>query len=399
MGRPRRWTQRRFGFRYTGRDAVRIEVLGCLPEEAGLPGLSGTFSSGGATLADIQLGIGWNRFSVLLPQEDKLYRDIRVELSGSWTADNDPRKLTLLVDTIAVSEPPAVPAPEPSLSSRILGWRRSSARGEGPETATERLGREVRALKDEVARLERLLERRSPVEDPALQLGFEDNYRGPRELIKERQRVYLPFFRGRWNVLDVGSGRGEFLELLRESGSEGWGVEINPYLAAYCGGLGLRVIEDDAIAYIGTLGDGTLGGVFCAQVVEHLATADRGALLREIHAKLEPGGVLVAETVNPGCLSVFSDSFYMDASHVVPIPSELLSFELKALGFDQVRVLTSSPVEEERRLPALPAPPAAAELVSALGQWRDRLNALLFGDRDYAVVARKPSVEASSGLA
>jgi SAM-dependent methyltransferase len=384
-GRQWRWAKRRFGFRYAGSEAVQVKLHCCLPEELGLSGLWGTLSGPGAETKRFEVGPGWNELLFTLPESQRVARDLTVELSGSSTPARESRELALLVDSITVS-----PAP-PSLLERVTAWRGHRVRQESPESAAEKLAREVLELREEVARLGALLGRASPLrEDPDLQARFEDNFRGSRELIKERQRLYLPYFRDSWNVFDVGCGRGEFLELLREIGSDGWGVEINPYLVAFCRKQGLRVIEDDALSHLRSLKDGSLDGVFCAQVLEHLSVTERSEILRQAHAKLKPTGVLVAETVNPNCLSVFSDSFYMDPTHVVPIPSDLLVFELEALKFDQVQVLFSSPVPEERRLPALPSLTGAEELAGALGRWRERLNGLLFGDRDYAVIARKP---------
>ncbi|HEV2062952.1 MAG TPA: class I SAM-dependent methyltransferase [Thermoanaerobaculia bacterium] len=390
-GRQRRWAKRRFGFRYAGSEAVQVKVLCCLPEELDLSGLRGALSGPGAETTRFEVGPGWNELFFTLPESQRAARDLTVKLSGSSTPARESRELALLVDSITVSPAPPSPGPERSLLERLTAWRGLRVRQESPDSAAEKLSREVLELREEVARLGALLGRASPLgEDPDLQARFEDNFRGSRELIKERQRPYLPYFRDSWNVLDVGCGRGEFLELLREIGSDGWGVEINPYLVAFCCKRGLRVIEDDALSHLRSLKDGSLDAVFCAQVLEHLSVTARGEILRQAHAKLKPAGVLVAETVNPNCLSVFSDSFYMDPTHVVPIPSDLLVFELKALKFNQVQVLFSSPVPEERRLPALPSPTGAEELAGALGRWRERLNGLLFGDRDYAVIARKP---------
>ena len=100
--------------------------------------------------------------------------------------------------------------------------------------------------------------------------GFEERFRGSEEEIKERQRIYVPYFEGRNDVLDIGCGRGEFLELMRESGIQARGVDLDLDMILLCRDKGLDVSVDDAFAYLGALPDDSLGGIFAAQVIEHL---------------------------------------------------------------------------------------------------------------------------------
>lgn len=369
-GKPARWTARRFAWRFTGTEATRFELKCFLPSESRLEDLRATISSRGTTFFRLKIRPGWNDYSFLLSGTQHRNRDVIVELSHSWVParlqiNSDARELGVLAGSLSVSD-----VAGPRKARRFFFWPVTYRKKRGPSGSRT--------------------ERESPTTSADSLFEFEECFRGPRDLIKERQRAYLDCFGGRWNVLDLGSGRGEFLELLRENGNDGWGIEINPHLVEYCVKRGLRVVEDDVLSYLPTLGDGTLDGVFSAQLLEHLSADQRKDLLRCVMEKLKPGGILVAETVNPKCLSVFSDGFYVDPSHIVPIPPELLVFELKALGFEVTEVRYSSSVEEERRLPPLPAIAEESELRKTLEQWRTRLNTLLFGDRDYAVVARRP---------
>jgi glycosyltransferase involved in cell wall biosynthesis len=131
-------------------------------------------------------------------------------------------------------------------------------------------------------------------------LGFEDVFRGPEELIRERQRRYLPLLRGHAPVLDAGCGRGEMLDLLREEGVEAIGVDLDPQLVEHCRGKGHENVEvGDVVDWLAAAPDASLGAVFSAQVVEHLPVEALERLLGEARRALRPDGVFIAETVNP----------------------------------------------------------------------------------------------------
>ena len=115
-------------------------------------------------------------------------------------------------------------------------------------------------------------------------------------------------------------------------------------MVAHCRAAGLDVAEADALATLAALPDGALGGIFCAQVIEHLAPEALIALVRLAHQKLRPGGVLLCETPNPACLTVFSGAFYVDLSHVKPIHPEAARFVAEAAGFRDVEIRYVNPV-------------------------------------------------------
>ncbi|HWJ45497.1 MAG TPA: class I SAM-dependent methyltransferase, partial [Gaiellaceae bacterium] len=129
--------------------------------------------------------------------------------------------------------------------------------------------------------------------------AFESRMRGSVEAIRERQRPYVEDFRAAAPVLDIGCGRGELLSLLRDAGVEARGIDADADMVAYARGDGLDVDQADLVEYLEGLDDASLGGIFMGQVVEHLPP---GALVRSLELaarKLRPGGVLVAETINP----------------------------------------------------------------------------------------------------
>ncbi len=212
--------------------------------------------------------------------------------------------------------------------------------------------------------------------------------RGSRADIRDRQRPYVADFSDAAPVLDVGCGRGEFLSLLREAGIEATGVDQDADMVEICRSEGLAVEQDDALAYLERLQDGSLGGVFAAQVVEHLPPAPLVRLLELVCAKLRPGGVLVAETMNPLSL-VALKNYFADLTHAQPLVPETLAMLARQAGFrsTELRFLNAPPDEERLRPVALPADPSFDDARLALDANVARLNEIVFGPQDYALVA------------
>jgi len=226
-------------------------------------------------------------------------------------------------------------------------------------------------------------------------LGFEREFRGSPEEIRRRLAAYCPYFEGASDVLDVGCGRGEFLELLRERGISGRGLEINHEMVEVCRARGLDIVEGDVVSYLAGLADGALGGLFAGQVVEHLEPDYLMRFLELAYHKLRPGSKIILETINVDSWSAFFGPYLRDITHVRPLPPETLLFLLRASGFQRVETRTSSPMGDEAKLARLPvqasasAPPGVAELIAAFNQNIDRLNGLLFGDVDYAAIGER----------
>jgi O-antigen chain-terminating methyltransferase len=236
-----------------------------------------------------------------------------------------------------------------------------------------------------------LEELKSQVRDPEY-VRFEQAHRGAEEEIKWKQKQYLPYFKEQGKVLDLGCGRGEFLELLKEAGVPASGVELNRDMVAHCLRKGLDVVQGDGLVFLRGLADNSLGGIFLAQVIEHLDPETLRDLVRLSFAKLAPGGVLLAETINPQCLTTFSGAFYLDLSHRNPIHPEAARFLWEALGFRQVAVLYVSPYPEEMKLKEMIRREDDSyedELARVLNEDVRRLNALMYGYQDYAVLGYK----------
>ena len=223
-------------------------------------------------------------------------------------------------------------------------------------------------------------------------LLFENRHRGSEAEIKARQRAYLPYFRDSGSVLDIGCGRGEFLELLKEAGIPGQGAELNPEMVQVAQQKGVAVIQGDGLEYLRKLPDRNLGGIFLSQVIEHLGPENLRELVRTAFLKLAPGGVLLAETVNPQCLTTFSGAFYVDLSHHNPIHPEAARYLWESVGFRQVNILYVSPYPPEMLLKEMVRRDDESyedETVRVLNENVRRLNDLLYGYQDYAVVGTK----------
>jgi O-antigen chain-terminating methyltransferase len=224
-------------------------------------------------------------------------------------------------------------------------------------------------------------------------VGFEDRYRGSREEIRERMTAYLPFFRQADNVLDVGCGRGEFLELLREAGVPSKGIDVNPEMVEQCRAAGLSVVEGDALAYLNSIEDRSLGGLVAAQVVEHLTPDYLLQFLETAYHKLRPGSPIILETINPACWSAFFDAYLRDITHVQPLHPDTLKYLLTATGYSNISIRFSSPYPGIAKLKSVPtemaAPPELQRLTDAFNANVTNLNELLFSNRDYAVIGSR----------
>jgi O-antigen chain-terminating methyltransferase len=219
--------------------------------------------------------------------------------------------------------------------------------------------------------------------------AFENRFRGSREEIRERLRGYVPLFSGLVPVVDLGCGRGEFLELLKEAGLSARGVEGNANVVRECREKGLDVVSGDLVDFLREQKAGSVGGVFAAQVAEHLPPSVLTSMLAEAHRALRAGGLLLLETVNPRSVVGLLEVFNRDLTHERPLHPDTLSFLAAAAGFTDVRVELRTPVEASSRLQPIPGEGLPERAAAALNENVERLNAFLYGPLEYVLFARR----------
>jgi SAM-dependent methyltransferase len=224
-------------------------------------------------------------------------------------------------------------------------------------------------------------------------VGFEDQFRGSPEDIRRRVEEYAPIFEKATDVLDVGCGRGEFLEMLRDRGVRTRGIDINAAMVEVCRGKGLDAETADALTYLRGLPDNSLGGLFAAQVVEHLEPRYLMRLLDAALDKLRPGAPIVLETINPACWFAFFESYVRDLTHVRPVHPDTLKYLLIATGFQHVDIRYRAPYPEADKLQALTlggaAPTPLDDMIETLNANVEKINRLLFTYLDYAAIGRR----------
>jgi O-antigen chain-terminating methyltransferase len=203
---------------------------------------------------------------------------------------------------------------------------------------------------------------------------FAERFRGPEEYVKAGQQFYLPYFAACRNVLDIGCGRGEFLEMMHAAGVPAKGIDLSPESVATVRHKGLDAEIADLFIYLENLPEASLDGIFCSQVVEHLPPEQLPTMIRLCATRLQRNGVLAIETPNPECLAIFATHFYLDPTHHRPIPHPLLAFYLEEFGIGKIEV--------RKLAPAVESMPSLASLPSDFRE-------AFFGGLDYAILGRK----------
>lgn len=227
----------------------------------------------------------------------------------------------------------------------------------------------------------------------SLYVALEEQFRGSRELISKRCQAYLPHVRsvlertGGGIVLDIGCGRGEWLGLLREAGIEAHGIDLNELQILDCKAAGFDVRKAEAIGYLRDLPDASLAVATGMHIVEHIPFPSLVTLFDEVFRVLKPGGAAIFETPNPENHDVGACTFYMDPTHLHPLPPALLEFVASARGFEDVEIRWLTEHRPTLEPPAISDPdhPNSEAIQWLLDRTRERLGAA----SDYAVIGRK----------
>ena len=205
--------------------------------------------------------------------------------------------------------------------------------------------------------------------------NFQRQFRGDFNAVKESLKVYLPLLSEtaiKEGILDLGCGRGEWLQLLQEAGLQARGIESNKVLATQARGRNLEVIVSDALLYLRRLPEDSLNAVTAFHFIEHVGFEELIELLGEISRTLTPGGLLIIETPNPKNLVVGACNFYSDPTHRQPLFPETLEFLIQQFRFARTHIRYLHPVE--------------ASPFTSKDAAQQALNSWFFSGRDYSLV-------------
>ena len=222
---------------------------------------------------------------------------------------------------------------------------------------------------------------------------FEHANRESDAKLQARLTQIVELFLGKGNVLDVGCGRGDFLQVMKEKFIPAYGIDTNRDSVAECQERGLEAMEADAFDHLPTVPRASLGGIFLGRVLEHLSANKAMKLAESCCRALKPGGVLVVNSINPQCLTALG-AFWKDPTRLLPMHRDLTQFILEQAGFVDVRVLDSQLLTEDDRLAVIPVQPEDSAEMRALKESLNRnleqLNRTLYDGYDYTLVGTVP---------
>ena len=214
---------------------------------------------------------------------------------------------------------------------------------------------------------------------------FENRFRGSIDSVKKAQEAYLGYFKGKKHVLDIGCGRGEFLSLMKDNGINAEGADIYEPYTEYCNMNGLKAACCDGTDYLAKMKK--VDGIFVGQVVEHLKTGEIIRLCETAYEKLEKGGCIIIETPNPTSLSIYTNAFYIDPSHVKPVHPLTMQYFLEKAGFRDVSIIYTQNSRPALNIPELKV--STDGNTEEFNKAMKQVSEMLFGSQDYAAIAVK----------
>ena len=222
---------------------------------------------------------------------------------------------------------------------------------------------------------------------------FNELFGGSNEEIKVNTEQFLDFFSGCKNVLDIGSGRGIFLELLKEKGIKGYGIDTNDDLISYCKRKDLNVQKDDVITHLKKLNNKSLDGIFISHIIEHLKHEDIIYMLKLCYEKMQYSSYIVIATPNILNMTVSSNTFYTDPTHITHVHPEFIKFLLRIYRFRDIQERFYQPTSKDQILKKIDNIESLGDeekkIYDIMNYNIDILNNVLFGYRDYAIIAKK----------
>lgn len=210
---------------------------------------------------------------------------------------------------------------------------------------------------------------------------FEQRFRGDEEEVKEKLKRYVPIFSAVDNILDIGCGRGEFIELLRDEGKTSIGIDVSESMLKRAQEKGIKCKKIDALEYLQQEKENSVGGIFSAQVIEHLKPEYLRDVVRESFRVLGKGCPIVLETINPLSIFALSNIYFLDVTHQKPLHPEYMRYLLESSGFFDVKIIYADELGEEKLMEI----GAENQLAREFNTNVDKLNKILFSSPVYAV--------------
>ena len=223
-------------------------------------------------------------------------------------------------------------------------------------------------------------------------LAFENKFRGNREELLKKYSTYSDYFEKGQRIIDLGCGKGEFLEAMSKNGFDVYGVDAIEEMVAQCTKLGLKAVQSDVFDYLRDQKDNSVEAVYCGMLIEHLSSDEIVVFLSLLSKKLKSSARLVIETINPGSLSVITGSFVADLSHKTLVHNKTLEFILGFFGFNVIKTVFSSPIPDEQRLKTFEPDQLgeeAGELMKIFNNNFVIIDSFLYSFQDYLMISSK----------
>jgi O-antigen chain-terminating methyltransferase len=214
---------------------------------------------------------------------------------------------------------------------------------------------------------------------------FEQRFRGDQQKVKEKLEKYAVFFQDTDNIIDLGCGRGEFVEILHNQGKQAEGVDISASMLKEAEKKNLKCLPKDILQFLKEKEDNSIGGIFSSQVIEHFSPEYLKEVTIESFRILRKNAPLVLETINPLSLFALSNIFFLDVTHQKPLHPEFMRYLLESTGFSGVEIRYSDELNKEKLEEINSGEPIARVFNSNV----DKLNKILYSSPVYAVIGKK----------